>query len=246
MIETLAALLIAHVAADFVFQTRWMALNKGSARPLAAHVGVVWLASWTCLGASAQALAPVTVLALVHLAMDLAKARVLGRTALAYGLDQGVHLLTVIAVASALPDLWHAGLWSALGPPGDTILTLGVVAMGAVMALRGGFYFADHVAAGDRTGPAAAQAPGVPRRTLIENGVIFAGMLALPLVVAVAGLVRLGALAWRTRTHPAPDVRLTCHAAALGWAICAGFGTHLVLGALVGLDASQPQVYIDR
>lgn len=243
MIETLAALVIAHVAADFVFQTRWMALNKASAAPLATHIAIVWVASWVCLGCSHHALLPVTALALVHLAMDLAKARVLGRTALAYGMDQGVHLLTVIAVAVAMPGLWQAGLWATLGTPGHIVLMIGVAGMGAVFALRGGFYFVDHVAA-DRTGTHTG-AP-VPPRTLIENGVIFAGMLALPLLAALAGLMRLSALVWWSRTHAAPRGTLTCRAASLGWAVGAGFGTHLILGGLLALDASGMEVYVPR
>lgn len=244
MIETLSALLIAHVAADFMFQTRWMALNKRSAAPLATHITIVWVASWACLGFSTQTVLPVTALALVHLAMDLTKARVLGQTALAYGVDQGVHLLTVIAMAVAMPDLWQAGLWAMLGTPSHVVLLIGVVAMGAVFALRGGFYFVDRVAADRARFSAPAPTPPVPRRTLIENGVIFAGMLALPLVAALAGLLRLGALMWWSRTHATPRGTLRCRVAALGWAIGAGFGTHLILGGLLGLDAPGMEVYV--
>lgn len=246
VIETLAALVIAHVAADFIFQSRWMALNKASAVPLAAHIAVVWAASWVCLGCSIQALLPVTMLALVHLCMDFAKARVLGPSALAYGMDQGVHLLTACVVAAAVPHLWQVGLWSSLGAPADTGLMVGVAAMGAVFALRGGVYFVDHVAAARADTPDQPHATPVPRRTRVENGVIFAGMLVLPLVAAVAGLLRLGALAWWSRAHAPARGALTCRAASLGWAVCAGFGTHLILGALVGLDAAGMEVYVAR
>lgn len=245
MIETLAALVIAHVAADFIFQTRWMALNKASAAPLAAHIAMVWIVSWVCLGCSAHALLSVTTLALVHLAMDLAKARALGRTGVAYGMDQGVHLLTMVMVAVAMPDLWQTGLWARLGPSAHIMLMIGVGAMGAFFALRGGFYFVDHVAAG-RTGMHAGwHSTPVSHRTLIENGVIFVGMLALPLAAAVAGLMRLGALVWWSRTHVGPHGTLTFQVAALGWAVCAGFGTHLILGGLLGLDAAEMEVYVE-
>ena len=258
VIETLAALLVAHVAADFVLQTRWMAFNKACALPLGAHVGVVWLASWLCLGASTAALLPVTLLSLAHLGMDLVKARVLGRTAVAFGLDQGVHVVTVLAVAIAMPGLWDAGLWAALGPPACIGLTVAVVAMGAVLALRGGFYFADHVAAGRAGAPPArddladdiqtdaARPAAVQPRTLVETGVFYAAMLALPLPTLLAGLVRLGALGWRARDHATARPGLACHAAALGWAVCAGFGTHAMLRELGGLDASGLNVYFTQ
>lgn len=242
VIETLAALVIAHIAADFVFQTRWMALNKASAAPLAAHVAIVWIASWTCLGCSIHAILPVTGLALVHLAMDLAKARVLGRTAVAYGLDQGIHLMTALAVAAATPGLWQAGLWSTLGQTAHTWLTVGMAAMGAVFALRGGFYFADHVA-GDRAGQRTAP----PLHSgLVEDGVIFAGMLAVPLAAGLAGLMRLGTLVWRARRNASRQTSALCRGAALGWTVCAGFGTHVMLRGLGGLDASSLGGYLVR
>lgn len=41
MIETFTALLLAHVLADFVLQTRWMVANKRRAAGLALHGTVV-------------------------------------------------------------------------------------------------------------------------------------------------------------------------------------------------------------
>lgn len=243
MIETLAALLVAHVAADFVFQTRWMAVNKGNMGPLAAHVAVVWAASWISLGCPACALVPVTALAAVHLAMDLAKARVLGQTGLSFGIDQGVHLLTVAAVAAAVPGAWQAGFWSTTDPIAPLLLIVGVAAMGGVFAVRGGFYFVDHIATGRAGAHRLPQIPAVPRRTLIENGIIFAAMLAVPLVAALAGLVRVVGLMWWARRHATARGCLTCYAASMGWAVCAGFGTHLILGGLVGLDATGLAAY---
>jgi len=244
MIETFAALLVAHVAADYLFQTRWMALNKARIGPLAAHIGIVWAAAWICLGCSS--VVAVTVLALLHLVMDLSKARWLGGSGLAYGVDQSVHVLTALGVAAMVPGAWNAGLWAGLDEPARWALVVGVVAMGAVYALRGGFFFAVLMPV-PRDGTALRAAPPVSRRAMLEGLVVFAGMLALPVVAGLAGLARLGSYLWLWhRQEVPPGGRLARQAALLGWVLATGLGTHLVLGGLLGLEAANAGGYLPR
>jgi hypothetical protein len=240
VIETFAALLVAHVAADYLFQTRWMALNKNRIGPLGAHIAIVWAASWFCLGCSS--VSAVTVLALAHLLMDLAKARWLGGSGLAYGFDQSVHVLTALAVAAIVPGAWAAGLWAGLDEPARLALVLSVVAMGAVYALRGGFYFAALMPAPRDIGTHRS-APLVSRRVIVEGTVVFAGMIAVPVVGGLAGLARLCSYLWLWhRQDVAPGGRLARQAALLGWVVAVGLGTHLMLTGLLGLEAADAGV----
>lgn len=242
MIETFAAILVAHVAADYLFQTRWMALNKARIGPLAAHIAIVWAATWICLGCSS--VSAVTLLALVHLVMDLAKARWLGGSGFAYGLDQSIHMLTALVVAALVPGAWNAGLWAGLAEPARLALVVGVVSMGAVYALRGGFYFAALMPApADRATPRAAQL--VSRRSILEGLVVFVGMLALPLVAGLVGLFRVVSYLWLWHRQEATrGGRLARQAALLGWVVAMGLGTHLMLSGLLALEAADAGVYL--
>lgn len=242
VIETFAALLVAHVAADYVFQTRWMALNKARLAPLAAHVAIVWAASFVAVGCSS--VIAVTVLAAVHLAMDLTKARWLGGSGLAYGLDQGVHVLTALTVAAAVPGAWTAGLWAGSEAPAHIGLTCAVVAMGAVYAVRGGLFFAALMPAPRRDGARPADPPPVRRRTLVGGLALFAGMLAVPLVAGLAGVAWLGRYLWLWQREAPPGNRMARQAALLGWVGTTGLGTHILIGGLLGVEAAEAPVYL--
>jgi len=70
MTETFAAIVCAHVIADFVFQTNWMVANKRAATPLDAHIAVMLVSAILCTGS----LHPVLfVFALAYLGIDFVK-----------------------------------------------------------------------------------------------------------------------------------------------------------------------------
>ena len=77
MIETFTALLCAHVAADFLFQTRQMALGKATRHPVyfAGHIATLAVLSALALAPTdpVLAVAPLGVVVASHLAIDLAK-----------------------------------------------------------------------------------------------------------------------------------------------------------------------------
>lgn len=116
LLLALVALTVKHVVADFLLQTRWMALGKEGARdwvaPLAIHVA--WHGAGTFLVAFAVApglwwLALVDMA--VHAAIDIAKSSIVRRAGWdtsdtpfwwAIGLDQMLHQLTNIGLAAAL------------------------------------------------------------------------------------------------------------------------------------------------
>lgn len=132
MIETFVALLFAHALADFVFQTRHIAENKGRPAVLLLHGAIV-------LGLAQAALGRIDawellVLALLHVATDWLKSRLTAPGVIAFLADQGAHLGAIAALAALRPDLWGGGLWAgAAGLP-----ALMAYLAGAIVTIRAG------------------------------------------------------------------------------------------------------------
>ena len=97
MIETFAALLLAHALADFVFQTAWIAAGKRRLPVLLLHGAIVLATAQAATGRidAWELLA----LAALHIAIDAAKARVAAPGLTAFLADQGAHLLSLAALA---------------------------------------------------------------------------------------------------------------------------------------------------
>ena len=191
MTETLAALLFAHVLADFVLQTSRMAASKSQPGMLALHGAIV-------LGTAVVATGTVSpwllALAFVHLAIDLAKTR-LPATLWPFLADQAAHGVTIVACAALAPGLWSTGLWS-----GHPLLPgLMTIAAGAVLATRAGGF-----AIGQLMAPWAAHAPaGLPGggRTIghLERGLIFLLILtgqaqSIGFLIAAKSVLRFGSI----------------------------------------------------
>jgi Protein of unknown function (DUF3307) len=114
MHETFAALLFAHVLADFLFQTNRMVRTKQNPVTLGLHGLIVYATTIAATGSVHPAL---LILALVHIAIDVGKL-ILSRTwTSSHGLapfliDQALHVASLAALTLWLPDLWLNGLWS--------------------------------------------------------------------------------------------------------------------------------------
>ena len=113
MTETLIALLFAHTLADFLFQTDAMVTRKRDPLVLLLHGAIVYATAVMATGSVHPSL---LVLALVHIGIDVGKLILLkawsGSTGLgAFLLDQGLHLLSLLALALVLPGLWAGGIW---------------------------------------------------------------------------------------------------------------------------------------
>jgi Protein of unknown function (DUF3307) len=201
MIETLAALLLAHVLADFVLQTDWMATNKRNPLALGVHFAIVYATAVAALGSFHLAL---LILALVHIAIDVGKLVLTSVWKSSHGfgpfmLDQALHGVTLVAMALWLPDLWAQGLWSPgaittgedsgiLGTglwsddvplPVTHLPALMILVSGAILATRAGGFAVGLLMAPFAAGlPAAVMAESLPGAGrvigLLERGLIFA------------------------------------------------------------------------
>lgn len=232
MTEAFAALLFAHVLADFVLQTGRMAQAKGE-RDLAAlalHVGTVGVASAVAIGAvTGTAFMAMAVLTLVHLAIDIAKSFAPKGLAAFLG-DQAAHLVSIVAVAAVWPDLWGAGLWAAFDwLPGAMVLVAGFV-----LATRaGGFVLGMLMAPWGDVG-----LPGLPNGGriigLLERGLIFVLILTgqaegIGFLIAAKSVLRFGTVKEEARLS---EYVIIGTLASFGWAILTATGTVALLTAL--------------
>ena len=230
MTETFTALLLAHVLADFVLQPGWMAAGKRRAGVLLLHGAVVLIAAQAALGTVTAW--PLLILALAHVAIDAAKAHLAPRpTTTGFIVDQAAHVLTLLAVAAFLPDLWAEGLWAGF----DRLPGAMALVAGAVVATRvGGF------AVGLLMDPFAAAAPpgGLPGggRTigLLERGLIFVLILAgqpagIGFLIAAKSILRFEAT---TAEKPTGEYVIIGTLASFGWGIVTGTLTLALLSAL--------------
>ena len=227
MHETFAALLLAHVLADFLFQTNWMVANKRAALPLVAHIAVVLLTAILATGTLDPAL---FALALAHLGIDLVKTHSGAKGLLPFLLDQAAHLTTLAAVAVVAPDLWACGLWA------------GLTWLPAAMALIAGFVLATRAGG---FAMALLMAPwgdvglgGLPNGGriigLLERGLIFVLVLAgqasgIGFLIAAKSVLRFGAVREEGRLS---EYVIIGTLASFGWAILAATATMALMAAL--------------
>lgn len=227
MTETLAALLLAHVLADFLFQTNWMVANKRAVLPLAAHIGVVLVTAVVVTGT----LHPVLfALALAHLGIDLVKTHSGAKGLLPFVLDQAAHLATLAAATAVAPDLWVSGLWA-----GQSWLPAGLALLaGFILATRaGGFAMALLMAPWGDVGLGGL--PGGGRIIgLLERGLIFVLVLTgqaegIGFLIAAKSVLRFGAVKEEGRLS---EYVIIGTLASFGWAILAATGTMALMAAL--------------
>ncbi len=232
MTETFAALLFAHVLADFVLQTTWMANAKGErhAPALALHVGTVGVISALAVGAvTGVAWLAIAALTLVHLATDIAKSlapKGLG----SFLADQAAHLVSLVAVAALWPGLWSAGIWAAF----DWLPALMALAAGFVLATRaGGFVLGMLMAPWGDVG-----LPGLPNGGriigLLERGLIFVLILTgqaegIGFLIAAKSVLRFGTVKEEARLS---EYVIIGTLASFGWAIMVATGTVALMSAL--------------
>ena len=125
MPEAFAALLFAHALADFVLQTGWMAAHKRHPGALALHGLTIWGTAALATGGLSPWL---VALALVHLAIDIAKSLAPGGLA-GFLADQAAHLVVLAALAPLIGPVWPQF------PPATALMAL---AAGLILVTRAG------------------------------------------------------------------------------------------------------------
>src|SRR6056297_193800 len=220
MAETIVALFLAHVLADYVLQTRWMVDTKRGAG-FAAHISVVFVTAMLCLGQISVAVILVT---FVHLLIDAAKTMLMPDRLWSYLADQGMHILSIVGVAALFPGAWQAGLWAdAVSPGAPEILAM---IAGFVFAIRAGhFAIAVYIAA-----PPEADATGMTA----ERAAVFVAVLGGVPVLAFAVLAVKAGLWWSRGGASAPgrERAVAATLASFAWALAVAYATRALIAML--------------
>lgn len=146
MIETMIALFFAHILADFLLQTGWMIIHKKNPLVLLLHVSIVAALSYAALGFTGHW--AVLALAASHLFFDAVKTYWPDTGWRAFVLDQALHGMAVLVVATQFPTLYSTGVWQDYGMLGSPPAWLAHIPEGWVkmlpqsMLLIGGFFMA--------------------------------------------------------------------------------------------------------
>lgn len=227
MVETFVALLLAHVLADFLFQSNWMVQNKARLSGLATHGAVVALTLISSTGGLHPAL---LWLCLIHLGIDLAKTRAT-QNLTAFLIDQAAHLVTLIALALWQPQIWLTGFWAAQHHAIPTLMA--VTGFGLIAVQAGGFAigllmqpFARHSPKGL---PSGGRIIGQLERGLIFAMVLLGQMQAIGLLIAAKSILRFGSV---KDDRAASEYVIIGTLASIAWALAAAYGCHALLNFL--------------
>lgn len=237
MIETFTALLFAHALADFAFQSRAMALGKDRAGPLFGHVAVVFGLSYGALGG---ALWPAVFIAALHMQIDYAKARLGQQDRLSHFLlDQGAHLMSILAATLLWTDAYATGLWGRLLDLTAQAPQMMALIAGLLLATRAGQF-----AVGTLMTPYAATLPadaegltnGGAVIGLLERGLTFVlvltGQIAgVGFLIAAKSFLRVGSI---EKNRKLAEYVIIGTLASIGWALIAGIATQALISLLSG------------
>jgi len=240
MIQTFTALLLAHVLADFVFQTNWIASNKHRPLVFALHIGLVFITAALALGHwQLPALGWLAGLALAHALIDLAK-RLAGATGfVGFITDQAAHLASLALLATLMPSLWATGLWAGLLPGQSWPLMAAALAAGFILATRaGGFAVGALLAPYRDVELPEGLANGGLLIGLLERAMIFLLVLAgepagIGFLIAAKSVLRIEAtFADGKKHHPAAEYIIIGTLASFAWAMAISFATVALRNAL--------------
>lgn len=226
MTSTLAALLFAHVVADFLLQTNAMVARKRKPRVLLLHGVLVLVTAQIALGRF-DAWEPLA-LAAAHIAIDALKVYALPDRLAAFLVDQTAHLATILAVALVVPDLFAGGVWAGqTWLPAAMILAAGFT----VTTVVGGHAVALFVRQWSETLDTSDSLPNAGRWIgLLERGIIFLLILAgqpagIGFLIAAKSVLRFDA----DRKQNVTEYVIIGTLASFGWAMAATWGTLLLL-----------------
>lgn len=230
MLQSFAALLLAHVLADFVFQFNWMIERKRQFGVFLLHIVIVAVLSLAALGGAWQL---ALLVAGAHLAVDAIKTYALpdGMRATfgAFMADQIAHLATIIAAVLWWPGAAAAGLWAGWLP---LLLVPALILSGFILTVRAGGH-----AVGLITAPYAQEfkKQGLPKAGQmigqLERAVIFLLILigqptGIGFLIAAKSLLRFEA----TKEQRASEYVIIGTLTSFGWALAISSATVALIG----------------
>lgn len=237
MIQTFAALLLAHVLADFTFQTDWMVRRKRNLLVFLLHILIVFAFSTAALGGVWEL---AIVVAGAHLVIDALKIWVLPDrlrgSFTAFMLDQAAHLATLCAAAIHFPGAVAVGTWANWL---DIATAPALVLSGLIVTVTAGGYavgmltarFSEQV---ERRGMAdAGRLIGQLERALIFLLVMVNQPAGIGFLIAAKSILRFDTA---REDHKASEYVIIGTLASVTWALLGSYATL----ALLEIAASVP------
>lgn len=239
MAQTLTALFLAHVLADYVLQTGWMVRTKRRPTTLLFHTALVLATAMAATGQYDRW--EILALGGLHLLIDAVKSGFCRDTVAAHLFDQAAHLATIAGFAMIAPDLWTAGAWGRA--PGWVPHAM-ILLAGAIYATRAGGF-----AVGKLMRPYAPQAAqqgleqGGLLIGLLERGLIYMMIMVnqpagIGFLIAAKSLLRFEAA---SKEQKAAEYVIIGTLASFGWAMLVAYGTQALRDALPPLEILPPQ-----
>ncbi len=234
--QTFAALLFAHVLADFLLQNNWLVAHKRKPQVLLLHGLIVLVTLQLAIGSVTAW--QVLVLAAIHVGIDAIKTfGFRGTTLWPFLGDQGAHVVTLGITATLFPALWQDGIWANI----TWLPSVMVIFAGLILATRAGAF-----AIGLLMAPWANAdlPPGLENGgTLIgvlERGLIFVLLLVgqptgVGFLIAAKSVLRYDTTSGDQR---AAEYVIIGTLASFGWALVCGYGTLVLLAELPPLGIS--------
>ena len=240
MTETLIALLLGHLVADFLLQPDWMIARKRRPEVLGLHVAVVALVAWIALGVP-PAWGLLALIAASHLAIDAAKILWGGSGFRAFAADQAAHGAMAGLGAALFPGAWAAGIWAGpavaalpalAGLPSAMALAAGVIAT----VWAGGYAVGALMRGLAIPGPAGSLPKGGELIGRLERLVILMLVLAgepaaIGFLIAAKSILRFNELVREEDRHVSEYVIIGT-LASFAWAIAAAYATRAGLAAV--------------
>lgn len=240
--QLMTALLLAHLAGDFVFQTESMVRNKRQPDTLFTHAVIHAVLAYVAVGRWALWIVPAIVF-VGHAAIDAVKARADRQTQAVFWLDQAAHLAVIAVLARLLGGADAPGAWAALGGGGwsaTCVLVSGGIICVRVCAVAIGFWvhpYLEELKAAGQGGFAADAVRGLTNggRTIgqWERALIFLLVVAgLPsgigFLIAAKSIFRFGELSDRKNRMEAEYITIGT-LMSFGVAIAIAYGTLAVV-----------------
>ncbi len=197
--ETLVALLAAHFAADFLFQTNWMVQHKRKLAPLSLHLLILAVTAALAVAVPTKSAAIAIALTLAaHGITDLAKSRLGSDSWRWFVADQMAHIAVAVAIAWQIPIDFTQNLFLAALPPATyaSYFWVLIVFTGLVAAVMTGRYLIEKVMADMQMldtangHPGAGAAIGMLERFMIFLFVFIGQMTAIGFLIAAKSILR--------------------------------------------------------
>lgn len=232
MTDTFAALLLAHVCADFLLQSDAMAQGKQARAPraLLMHALIVLATATLAVAPMApdQAMIGLLGLALAHIVIDVIKSFAPSASLSAFLADQAAHVVTLAVMAHWFPGLYAGSLWSGL----DWLPPVMIITAGLIVATQAGGYAIGMLV---RPFGRAFRAEGLPRGGqligLLERGLIYILILSgqpgsVGFLIAAKSVLRFDA---SKRRQKAAEYVIIGTLASFGWALLCAYITVALL-----------------